>query len=121
MALDLALALQTAQIGVWELDVTTGQMTWSVAARDLLSLPDREANLESLMQRIHPRDQDEVRYAMMRAVFERSHLTTRFRIVARPDTDTLVELRAHTVRGTAGEPECVVGVCIEVASLSAAA
>ncbi|MBV8717203.1 MAG: PAS domain-containing protein [Chloroflexi bacterium] len=120
MALDLALALETAEIGAFELDVNTGHVRWSDAARDLLWLDDHEADLETLMQRIHPRDSDRVRYAVMQAIFEASPLATQFRLTPPRGPTILVELRARVTCDAAGRPKRLLGVCLEAAALQAA-
>jgi len=122
MALDVAAALETVGIGAWDLDVTTGCMTWSDSARELLGLTDDDADLETLMQRVCPQDSDQVRYAVMRAIIERTPLSERFGLLESDGGVNEVELRARVTGDAQGRPRRLIGVCFTPAqdALSAA-
>jgi|ERR1051326_4757426 PAS domain-containing protein len=102
----------------FELDVASGRVSWSDAARELLFLPEAEpADLGTLMARIHPREREAVRQAVMQAVFECRALIGDFHVVG-PDGDVRhVALRAEVTADTAGRPKRMQGACLELARL----
>jgi len=107
------LAITAAGIGVFVLDVATGQIEWSDVALDVLSLPDDQpVDLETLMRHIDPRNREAVRHGFAQAVFECRALDARFRVV-QPDGRTReVELRAKPIADAAGRPRHMLGVCM---------
>ena len=80
-------ALGAAQMGIWELDIATGAVTWSESMADVFGIPaDRvPADAEAFFALIHPDD---------RVVIEQS-ITT-----AATDAANEVEFRTHTQDGS---------------------
>ncbi|RYC28873.1 EAL domain-containing protein [Lichenibacterium minor] len=93
----LRLALESASLGTWDVDLSTGRCGMSVEARSMLGLADEVAGC-SFIDVLHPEDRDAVLERYHDNIAEEAGMTlTTFRIV-RPDTG---ETRWITSRGRA--------------------
>src|SRR5579859_5521439 len=111
------LAISAAGIGVFVLEVATGQIEWSEVALELLGLPDSDAtDLETLMRSIHPRERETVRHAFLQAVFECRALEAGFRVVQPDGRVRQVELRAQPVADASGRARHMHCVCFSGAA-----
>src|SRR5690349_6716130 len=106
------LAITSAEIGVFELDVTTGRIAWSEVAQQLLGLPDSaEADLETLMRRVHPREREALRQGLLQAVFECRALEAQFHVIQLDGQVRPLEVRVTPVADATGRARRMVGVC----------
>ena len=80
----LRLALQAADIGIWEFDVATGALTWDARVRQVVEA-DPSINptwAEHFLPAIHPEDLDRVQHAFSSALeTEAGDLAVDFRVV----------------------------------------
>jgi PAS domain S-box-containing protein len=57
----LRLAIETTGLGIWDLNVVTGERQWTAEARELFGFaPDTPLNQEHILERIHPDDRERV-------------------------------------------------------------
>lgn len=114
-SLQLQLALEAGQLGVWEWDRRSGRVSWSVELEQLAGLAPGTfpGTFEAYMAAIHPDDRDAVARTVERGVEAGAHVTEhRF---LRPDgTVTWVEGRGAVLRDETGEVVGMVGVSIDV-------
>lgn len=69
----LRLAVESAEIGTWDLDLLSGEIRWSQRIREILGLDaDTPARQEALYTLVHPDDRPMVEDAVQRALAERS-------------------------------------------------
>lgn len=54
------LALASAQMGTWDLDLATGRLHWDERAQELFGIDGAEVALEAPLARIHPSDRERV-------------------------------------------------------------
>jgi diguanylate cyclase (GGDEF)-like protein/PAS domain S-box-containing protein len=82
----LELALDTSKIGVWELDITTGQSFWDERMRELYGIPpESEIEPTSLWEsRLHPDDREAARADFAAALYLGRSYASDYRVV-RPD------------------------------------
>ena len=82
----LRLALETAQIGVWEWDIGTHTVHWSDRVYEIHGLPpgSLSGRPEEIAELFHPQDRDAVRDKVLGAVQDTGSYNIEFRIV-RPD------------------------------------
>ncbi len=82
----LSLALDGAQMGIWEWDVRANRLVWNPREYELLGLPvgAGDVDTETFFARVHPEDLPELRALLARAVEQGEEFTHEFRIV-RPD------------------------------------
>jgi len=114
-SLQLQLALEAGQLGVWEWDRRTGRVIWSAELERLAGLEPGtfDGSFESYMATIHPDDRAAVAATIDHGVEAGSHVTEhRF---LRPDGSiTWVEGRGAVLRDEDGEVIGMVGVSIDV-------
>jgi len=81
----LGAALESSRIGVWEMDVGTGNIVWDDRIYQLYGLPhDTPVNIDLWRTMVHPEDIGPIEDGMRIAVQDLSSYTGRFRIT-RPD------------------------------------
>ncbi|MEW6497785.1 MAG: ATP-binding protein, partial [Cyanobacteriota bacterium] len=78
----LKVALQTAKLGSWQLDLTTHQLTTSDLCKTNLGLsPSDDLSYQRLFELIHPDDCDRVRAAVRRAIEEYLDYEAEYRVI----------------------------------------
>lgn len=76
----LNLAETARGMGVWTLEPSTGDLSWSPRCRTLLGAPaEAESTFEALLCRVHPEDQAAVRRAFAQAAHLRREFALEFR------------------------------------------
>jgi signal transduction histidine kinase len=111
-----ALATAAVGIGVWDIDLGTGQLACDDSALQMLGIEpsDDTLNLDTLLQSIHPDDSPSVATAIDTAIRQGTELSAIFRIVA-PDTKLrTLEARAAVVRNPRNTDKLLRGVLIDV-------
>ncbi len=112
---DLRLAQNLLNIGIWKLDLATGQQSWSERVFDIcgLSPEDGEPAFDDLLAMIHPQDRAQMAAELER--FRRSRETTfafQHRLL-RPD-GRMVHLRGISERVGSGEGAWLIGALQDV-------
>lgn len=100
--------------GVWRCDAE-GRMQWSRGFYSLLGLDPHAVapSYAEIEKRIHPEDRRPQRDPRELA-FERSLLDGEFRIIRPNRALRWVRIQSETFLNSAGEPECVLGVAIDI-------
>ncbi len=90
----LELALDVSRIGVWEMDIKTGVVTWDEQLRNIYKLEvDRRLTSADWEAAVHPEDREAAILAYRKAVETRSDYASEFRIVL--DDGTVKHLRTR--------------------------
>ena len=100
--------------GVWRCD-PEGRMQWSRGFYSLLGLdPDAVApTYAEIERRIHPEDRRPP-HDPRELVFDRSLLDGEFRIIRPNRALRWIRIQSETFLNSAGEPECVLGIAIDI-------
>lgn len=100
--------------GVWRCDAM-GQMAWSRGFYSLLGLDPRRIapSFPEIERRIHPEDR-RPRRDSSELVLDRSLLDGEFRIIRPNGALRWIRVESEVLLNTAGEPECVLGVAIDI-------
>ncbi len=78
----MRLAMEAANIGVWDLDVIQDEHVWSNICKALLGVhPDSPANFQVLMNSVHPDDRKMMQEEIATAIRERRDYFCEFRVV----------------------------------------
>jgi PAS domain S-box-containing protein len=79
----LLLALEASQMGIWDWDMTTGNITWSSGHEQLFGLAPNtfDGRYETFNDRLHPDDRDSLNQAVESALQEHSTYHHEFRVV----------------------------------------
>ncbi|MFZ5746875.1 MAG: PAS domain-containing sensor histidine kinase [Pseudomonadota bacterium] len=117
-AKSVQLAVESAGMATWELDLATMAGEWSANRFDLLGLPrsaDRTGSFQDWLNRVHPDDRDEARDAALRCFKEGRPYSIEYRIV-RGDTGEERWLQSHGTRidDDSGEVHRFVGISFDI-------
>lgn len=111
----LLLALEAAQMGTWEWDISTGKVHWSASLERLHGIPDGsfDGTFEGYQRDIHPEDRQRVLETIARSARGENH-QLEYRII-RPDGQVRwLEAHGRLIRDSRGRPERLLGVCRDV-------
>jgi PAS domain S-box-containing protein len=109
------LATEAAGIGTFDLDLTTGRLSWDDRLISMLGYEATsfEENIEAFNARLHPDDLPRVTEAMQASIDDGGDFEAEYRVV-RPDGDTRwVHARGRTFRGEAGAPDRFLGAAYD--------
>ena len=111
----LSLAIRSASIGIWDLDLRTDMVVWDDTLFDMFGIPKVVPMArEEFSRLVHPDDLPKVRASLERVVQEKTQAFVEFRIV-RPDGS---ERHIYTAQGVvldeAGNVVRVVGTALDI-------
>lgn len=87
-------------VGLWELDLATGEMAWSAAMRHLFGVAEgAPVSYELFLSRLGPEDQERTRLAVQRCLDTGESLDLQYRLDRSPERDRWVRLRGGRLRG----------------------
>jgi signal transduction histidine kinase len=109
----MRMAMEVAQIGAWEWQLASGEMTWSTDPEVLFSFPKGSLGAEGrLIRSLHPEDTENVERAIARTR-ETGTYQADYRIV-RPDESVVWVTERGRVVADNGTPTRVVGISRDV-------
>lgn len=119
----LSMAERVANVGSWELDVSTGAMIWSKQLfRILGSEPDfRPKTIEELLNLLHEDDRQAVRGGLCSAMNSESVISLTVRVVKSGGLTIWIELRGESVSDHSGNVVKVVGSVLDITDMKRAA
>ncbi len=112
----LRVALEAGRLGAWDWDIPGGKVTWSAMLEEIhgLEAGGFEGTFDAYQYDIHPEDRDNVLATIRRAVEQRTDHHIVYRI-NRPDGETRwLEASGRLLCDSAGAPQRLVGVCLDV-------
>ena len=115
----LRLALDSAQMGIWELNLTTNRVAWDDANHELLGVkPDQfDGTAEAFYEFIQPEDRVSIREATRNAIECRSPYGVEFRII-RPDGELRwIRSQGRVICDQSDQPSRVLGVVWDITHL----
>jgi len=111
----LELAADVAEIGVWEWNVSTNELTWDARMYEIYSIPpDTHMNYELWRARVHPDDFTEQDTRLHRIVDDKSRGERQFRILLEGTTVRYIQAAETVTTDEAGTVSSVVGVNIDI-------
>lgn len=118
----LTLAVDVAQMGICELDVQTGKMTWSHHHARLFGLtPDQfDGTYDAFERCVHPDDRAGVREMVEHSLATRDGFHREFRVVWPDASEHWIEVRGKVFNDTQGRPMRVMGVVMDITHRKAA-
>jgi PAS domain S-box-containing protein len=116
------LALAAARMGVWESDLKTGCLTWSVTLTSAFGLrPDQAPRThDELVALIHPDDQAATREGFARAIRERTDFINELRVIGSDGVLRWIASRARLMCDEGGTPTRMIGVAVDITDRKAA-
>jgi two-component system cell cycle sensor histidine kinase/response regulator CckA len=109
-------ALRAARMGLWELDMASGELTWSPTMAPLFGLrPDQAlTTAEGFFRLIHPDDRRMVETSFGKAAAAGSDFKEEFRVVWPDGNAHWISASARMTRGREGESEHWFGVSMDI-------
>lgn len=110
------LELALCGAGVWDWDITTGDIGWTPDMFRLFGLdPERDRpGFDTWNKVLHPDDRKHAADRIDRAVRTGSMLENEYRVVQPDGTLRWISALGRTICDAAGEPQRMVGICIDV-------
>jgi PAS domain S-box-containing protein len=117
----LRLALEGADLGLWDYDLDAHQLVWSNRCKTLFGLPlNAPITYERFLSTVHPDDQDAIDVAIKQAIhgsMDTSYdLEIRLReLLPRTSHDyRWIRLKGNVYRNSVGHPHRMVGIAIDI-------
>jgi PAS domain S-box-containing protein len=111
----LRMALETAKLGSWSLDLKTGALTCSPHCYTNFGMePDATFTYEMLLQMIDPEDQPRMQQSVERAVRERIDYDAEYRITRPDGRRGWIVASGRALYDKSGTPYQMVGVTLDI-------
>ncbi len=112
----LRLALDAAQMGTWELDLSRGTLAFSERGRALFGLAPRKSTmtLEVFLAALHPDDREHIQRALKRTLEEGHFYEGQMRVPWRDGTVHWVACQGRALTDAAGRPVRVTGTSLDI-------
>jgi PAS domain S-box-containing protein len=108
-------AVDTAQLGIWEWDVTADRVFWNAHAKRLFGIPPDiiEGNYRMFMACVHPDDRTRLEDDRIKHETGDEGVEYQYRVLWPDGTVVLIQGRGHVVRDAKGKMVRISGVCME--------
>ncbi|ARV57378.1 PAS domain S-box protein [Nostocales cyanobacterium HT-58-2] len=111
----LKLALQTAKLGSWELDLKTGDLSCSNQCKANFGLPlEAELSYGDLSEYIHPDDRSLIQEAMTQAIEEHKDYEAEYRNIWPDHSIHWILTRGTGIYDVHGNPTRMIGVTLDI-------
>ncbi len=113
----LRLALESADIGTWDLDPQTGVLAWDARCKELFGLPpDAPVTYESFLAGLHPDDRAHTDAAVQRTFDPAGdgRFVTEYRAVAPDGTERWLSANGQTLFDGAGRAARFIGTVLDI-------
>lgn len=112
----LQLAQQAANIGAWEWNFRTGLVSWSEELEQIHGFPPGgfDGQYETWLATVHPDDRELVQNEVLAAVQEKRPYDVEYRSVRPDGTIYWTAARGRVLFDEVGEPERLIGICMDI-------
>ena len=109
------LGIERSGVGVWELDLLTGEVTWSANAAGLFGVSDqRKVTYDFFLTLLDPLDRERVKRAIAQTAEAGTKLDTTFSIATQAKGRHWIRLRAGLVRAEDGRAQHLSGLALDI-------
>jgi PAS domain S-box-containing protein len=116
----LAIAIDAAQLGRWDFDISTATLTWSEGTRRMYEVPlEGPVGIETFQRLVHPDDKPLIAAAMEDGLHGRP-IDVQFRVVFQDGRLRWIHSRGRTVCDELGQPMRIIGVKVDITERKAA-
>ncbi len=112
----LRMALEAGQVGIWDWNVATGQVSWSDRVYQMhgMAVGSDTGGYQGFRARVHPDDLPRVEAALKEALAGGAPYSVEFRSPHPDGRVRWIATRSHVVRDSAGQPLRMVGTSTDV-------
>ncbi|HIK19436.1 MAG TPA: PAS domain S-box protein [Leptolyngbyaceae cyanobacterium M33_DOE_097] len=114
----LRIAIESAQLGTWDLNPSTNELTWDIGCKTMFGLPpDAETNLDVFFQSLHPDDVDRVERVVQHALNPESGgiYDIEYRAIGIQDgIERWIKARGQAYFGSTGKPLRFTGTVLDI-------
>jgi diguanylate cyclase (GGDEF)-like protein/PAS domain S-box-containing protein len=112
----LAEAQAVAHIGSWELDLVSGEATWSDELYRIFEVDPMEfrPSFEGLLAMVHPGDRGTVLDAVRAALAERDPYVVDYRVILADGTERWINARGAVIQSDEGQPVGMAGTAQDI-------
>jgi PAS domain S-box-containing protein len=112
----LRLALSSAQMGIWDWNLLTGQVHWNREHEELFNLAPGsfDGSYEAFDRCIHPEDRETVHNAVVQTIENRAILCHQFRIIWDNASIHWIETRGEAYFNDAGQAVRMIGTVLNI-------
>jgi PAS domain S-box-containing protein len=111
----LSLAADSAKAHLWDLEIDSGRIRTTEKAKEFFGFaPDRELDLESFLNIVHPEDREKLRLTMEEAVRSGEDNGAEYRIVRPDGSIRWVLFRGQPYPASPGQSARLMGVSIDM-------
>lgn len=111
----LLMATESANVGLWDMDVGSGEIWATSKARELFGLaPDIQLNYEKLINVIHPEDVDQLRQVIRRSADSGESARTDIRVMLPDGRLRWITSCGRSYAKLTGEPVRMMGVVLDI-------
>jgi PAS domain S-box-containing protein len=113
----LRLAVEGADLGMWDYDLISGQLVWSDRCKALFGVdPDTKMSYEVFINTIHSDDRPRVEQAIEQAITKQSNYNVECRILWSDGTVHWLAFRGYAYRDKNGTPVRMAGVVLNISN-----
>ncbi|KAM3109168.1 PAS domain-containing sensor histidine kinase [Phormidesmis sp. 146-33] len=112
----LLLALQSSQMGIWDWDMTTGNITWSSGHEQLFGLEPNtfDGRYQTFDDRLHPDDRDSLNQAVDQAIHNHSTYHHEFRVVWEDGSTHWIAGKGRALYNDVGQAIRMTGTIVDI-------
>jgi PAS domain S-box-containing protein len=112
----LRIALEAAQLGIWDTELTTGRITWSPNLEAMFGFVPGEfdGSYETFLSHLHPDDRDYVQQAVSTAIKRQEDYDIEFRVVWSNGTVRWIASKGKAFYSEAGRPIRMAGINLDI-------
>ncbi|MGG6263866.1 PAS domain S-box protein [Leptolyngbya sp. AN03gr2] len=112
----LLLALEASQMGIWDWDMITGQITWSSGHEQLFGLAPNtfDGRYETFDDRLHPDDRTTLNQAVEKAIRDRTTYHCEYRVIWKNGSVHWIAGRGKAFYDEFGKPIRMTGTVIDI-------
>lgn len=110
----LELALEAAQMGTWDWNLTTGELLWSQRCKDLFAIADATVTYARFLDAIHPDDRPGVDRAVQEALEGRAEYDVEMRVPLSDGAIRWVASRGRAFFDETGQAVRMAGLALDI-------
>ena len=112
----LRLALEAGRMGTWEWEIATGRVTWSPGLEAIHGLAPGTfgGTFDAFLGDVHPDDRARVQERVRQTLADRADHLIEYRLLLRGGSVRWVEGRGKLYCDESGQPQRMVGVCMDI-------